>query len=109
MEPGVPWIAVAVSPDAPPAAALAGAADDDPLVPVEATLVVVLFVVTRTSWSATMARKGAYRLAIVRALAPDVPPELEGLCLRCLAKNPEERPATAEEVAQALKACLTPG
>jgi serine/threonine-protein kinase len=47
--------------------------------------------------------------APVRALAPDVPPELEAVCLRCLAKHPEERPATAEEVARALKAFLTPG
>jgi serine/threonine-protein kinase len=41
-----------------------------------------------------------------RSLRPDVPRELERLCLRCLAKDPGERPGTAAELARALQACL---
>jgi serine/threonine protein kinase len=39
-------------------------------------------------------------------LCPDVPPVLEALCLRCLAKTPEERPATAADLAEDLRRYL---
>jgi serine/threonine-protein kinase len=39
----------------------------------------------------------------VREYRPDVPPEVETLLLRMLAKQPEERPSSALEVAQALE------
>jgi hypothetical protein len=39
-------------------------------------------------------------------LCPDVPPVLEALCLRCLAKTPEERPATAADLAEGLRRYL---
>jgi len=38
---------------------------------------------------------------------PEVDPELAELCLRCLAKDPDRRPATAESFAAALRAWLT--
>ncbi|MEZ6187843.1 MAG: serine/threonine-protein kinase [Planctomycetota bacterium] len=40
-----------------------------------------------------------------RELRPDVPPALEALCLRALAKDPAARFASARELAQALAAC----
>jgi serine/threonine-protein kinase len=39
-------------------------------------------------------------------LCPDVPPVLEALCLRCLAKTPQERPATAAVLAEDLRRYL---
>ncbi|POX38252.1 serine/threonine protein kinase [Streptomyces sp. Ru73] len=42
----------------------------------------------------------------VRQLRPDVPAELEALVLRLLAKDPEHRPADAQEVYQALAPLL---
>jgi eukaryotic-like serine/threonine-protein kinase len=38
----------------------------------------------------------------VRELAPDVPPELEDVVMRCLARNPAYRPASAGELARVL-------
>jgi serine/threonine-protein kinase len=37
-------------------------------------------------------------------LRPDVPPDVAELCERCLAPRPEDRPASAGEVADALRA-----
>jgi serine/threonine-protein kinase len=42
----------------------------------------------------------------IRALAPEVPPELEGLLERMLAKRPEDRPQTMDEVVAPLEAIL---
>jgi eukaryotic-like serine/threonine-protein kinase len=42
----------------------------------------------------------------VREQAAEVPPEVEALCLSCLAREPGRRPATAREVAEGLRACL---
>jgi serine/threonine protein kinase/HEAT repeat protein len=39
----------------------------------------------------------------VRELRPDVPPELAALIVRMLAKNPEDRPHTADDVARSLE------
>jgi serine/threonine-protein kinase len=41
-------------------------------------------------------------------LRPDVPPGLEAVVLRCLAKKPEERFATVEDLDRALAAALPP-
>jgi serine/threonine-protein kinase len=40
---------------------------------------------------------------------PDVPGDLEGVVLRCLAKNPADRFPDAEGLEEALAACRTPG
>ncbi len=37
---------------------------------------------------------------------PEVPHELEALCLRCLAKSPEDRPSTAADLAEDLRRVL---
>jgi eukaryotic-like serine/threonine-protein kinase len=42
-----------------------------------------------------------------RSVAPAVPPELEDIILRCLAKRPEDRYATASQLASALQALTT--
>jgi serine/threonine protein kinase len=42
-----------------------------------------------------------------RTIRPDLSPELEAIVLRCLAKRPEERFATAQELAQALESTPT--
>jgi serine/threonine-protein kinase len=38
-----------------------------------------------------------------------IPPDLEAIIMQCLAKKPEDRPATATDVARALAACQTSG
>jgi tetratricopeptide (TPR) repeat protein len=40
-------------------------------------------------------------------LNPDVPPEVERVCLQCLARNPADRPPTAEALADRLNHILT--
>jgi RNA polymerase sigma factor (sigma-70 family) len=42
--------------------------------------------------------------AVLRALLPEQPPELDALCRRCLAPDPEARYASAAELASALRA-----
>ncbi|WP_283844475.1 serine/threonine-protein kinase [Streptomyces sp. RerS4] len=42
----------------------------------------------------------------VRGQRPDIPPELEALLLRLLAKDPQDRPASAQEVYEALAPML---
>lgn len=44
----------------------------------------------------------------IRSLRPDVSPALESIIHRCLAKNPNERFATADELATALEQLLNP-
>jgi tetratricopeptide (TPR) repeat protein/tRNA A-37 threonylcarbamoyl transferase component Bud32 len=44
----------------------------------------------------------------INAARADVPPELEALLLRCLAKRPEDRPQRASDVVHELEAILTP-
>jgi serine/threonine protein kinase/formylglycine-generating enzyme required for sulfatase activity len=64
--------------------------------------------------SGTLPFQGATTIAVLRALAlhapaplgvarPNAPPQLVSLVLRLLAKNPDDRPASAEEVAAALQ------
>src|SRR5262249_30346136 len=52
---------------------------------------------------ATMMAVGSAPPASPRSLNPDVPPELAGLVMRLLAKDPGDRPASATEVAAALQ------
>lgn len=42
-----------------------------------------------------------------RQLAPDIPRELEQLCLQCLAKTPTDRPTSAKDLSSALNRLLT--
>lgn len=44
--------------------------------------------------------------APVRPLRPEIPPELEALMLRLLAKDPQDRPGSAQEVYEALEPLL---
>ena len=37
----------------------------------------------------------------------DVPPDLEGVILKCLRKNPEERPAAAGDLRNKLRQCAS--
>ena len=41
----------------------------------------------------------------LRAVVPDLPADLEAIVLRCLAKEPNDRPASAQDLEQALAAC----
>src|SRR5262249_56628811 len=43
-----------------------------------------------------------------RQVNPDVPPELEAVCLRCLEKDPQKRYASAEELGRALADLVRP-
>jgi tetratricopeptide (TPR) repeat protein len=43
-----------------------------------------------------------------RSLRPEVPPELESICLRCLAKEPADRLPSAAALAEALRRFLDP-
>src|SRR5262249_6424906 len=43
-----------------------------------------------------------------RAYNPDVPPRLEAICLKCLEKDPQQRFATAGQLAEALRRFLEP-
>jgi WD40 repeat protein len=45
-------------------------------------------------------------VAAPREHAPDLPPDLEAICLKCLRKDPAERYATAAELAEDLRAFL---
>jgi serine/threonine-protein kinase len=47
-------------------------------------------------------RQQRMEITPVRELAPDVPPELEDVVMRCLARNPAYRPASAGELARLL-------
>jgi hypothetical protein len=44
--------------------------------------------------------------AVLRALLPERPPEVDTLCRRCLARGPAARYASAAELASALRAML---
>jgi eukaryotic-like serine/threonine-protein kinase len=48
--------------------------------------------------------------AVLRALVPERPPEVDAICARCLMSDPEARYASAAELASALRAvgCSTP-
>src|SRR3954469_20911452 len=47
-------------------------------------------------------QQGRMQITPVRELAPEVPPELEDVVMRCLARNPSYRPASAAELARVL-------
>ncbi|MGZ6727573.1 MAG: protein kinase domain-containing protein [Gaiellaceae bacterium] len=47
-------------------------------------------------------QQGRMQITPVRELAPEVPPELEDVVMRCLARNPAYRPASAGELARLL-------
>lgn len=51
-----------------------------------------------------LADRESYRIRDVRELAPRVSPELGEIVMRCLAFEPEDRPASAAELARALAA-----
>lgn len=52
------------------------------------------------------AQLAAGRVKSLRASAPDVPPSLEGVCLRCLRPSPSDRWADGDQLADALEAWL---
>jgi serine/threonine-protein kinase len=56
-----------------------------------------------------LAAQLAQRPPSVRELRPDTPSSLDALIARCLAKQPGERPASADEVLRTLDAVATPG
>jgi serine/threonine-protein kinase len=56
-----------------------------------------------------LAAQLAQRAPAVRELRPETPPSLDAMIARCLAKQPGERPASADEVLKTLDAVVTPG
>jgi serine/threonine protein kinase len=55
-----------------------------------------------SSWSRTVLRVLSEEPVPPRALAAEVPPDLETICLACLAKRPGERPGSAQRLAEEL-------
>jgi eukaryotic-like serine/threonine-protein kinase len=54
-------------------------------------------------------RSAADPIRPIADLAPGVPPALEDVVMRCLARNPAYRPSSAAELARELRAALPPG
>jgi serine/threonine protein kinase len=58
------------------------------------------------TYAAVLERLRDVRPVSVKKLAPDVPEDLATICERCLEKNPEIRYASAEKLADDLRACV---